>query len=323
MSIPAFAWAMERGATLKLAPADRLVLIYLADRANGALVCWPGQPSIERFTGLKNNTVRSAIRRLVEAQLIRVDAAPGLVAKYHILRPDTPANGDVVTPAKRHRVTPANGTGVAARYPRKSDGGSPPQIGIGDPLNREAEPPQMGSPTPANGTGEPSTNQVREPKTRAHAREEGSKDLSSGKKAEGTTPPTSAPPPPPPQTPTIAATQGRSDTYRDPNAPTRSSSAFLDDPSHLDALPCEIEQQVVRADVPETLGPNAANAFVHSLARNFQNNYPPRAPRLSPTEQIELCQPKPTIKPLYAPDTELRAARIALAQRAAARASPP
>ena len=93
MSAPAFAWALECGAALELLPADRLVLIYLADMANGAKVCWPGQPLIARFTGLAPNTVIAALKRLEARQLIRAEPSPGRVTRYHILRADTPANG--------------------------------------------------------------------------------------------------------------------------------------------------------------------------------------------------------------------------------------
>jgi hypothetical protein len=96
MSIPAFAWAMERGRALKLLPSERLVLIYLADMANGARVCWPGQETIVQFTGLALRTVRSAVDRLVGRGLIRVEDSPGRVMRYHILRDDTPANDDGV-----------------------------------------------------------------------------------------------------------------------------------------------------------------------------------------------------------------------------------
>lgn len=149
MSAPAFVWALERGAALKLHPSDRLVLIYLSDMANGNLICWPGQPLIERFTGLKNNTVREAIRRLTDAQLIRVETAPGKVTRYHILRSPTPANG----------------TGVEVPNPRKLDGGAPSKRQGITPANGAGAPPQIGSPTPANGTGDPLSRPKKEERT--------------------------------------------------------------------------------------------------------------------------------------------------------------
>ena len=57
--------------------ADRMVLIYLADKANGIGVCWPGQETIVRFTGLAIRTVRAAVRRLEGLHLISLEEAPG------------------------------------------------------------------------------------------------------------------------------------------------------------------------------------------------------------------------------------------------------
>ena len=286
MSVPAFAWALERGATLKLLAADRLVLIYLADLANGARVCWPGQPAIVRYTGLSAYTVLVSLKRLEARQLIRAEASPGRVTRYHILRQDTPLNGTGGPPA-----TPLDYT-VATPL---NDIGAPPKISRGHPPNLEAEPPKIVVQTPLDQGDDPTSTQVRDPKSRAHAREAG-KILSFGKKQEDT-----APPPVPPATP-------GSDDF----------NSFLEAPTPAKALPAEIEQQVIHGEVlpPEApLGPQATGAFVHSLARNFQNNYPPRAPRFSRAEQIDLCQHKSPIRPAYLPDAVLRVARMQLAER--------
>ena len=284
MSAPAFGWALERGATLKLLAADRLVLIYLADMANGERVCWPGQEKIVEFTGLALRTVRTSLHRLERMQLIRAETKDGYVTRYHILRPLTPANGTGDTQANQHRGTPANGNG------------GPRQIVPTHPGKSCAEPRQMGTLTPANGTPDPSTTQERDPRARAPARE-ASKILGFGKKQEDAAPPSTPP-----------ATPGSDDF-----------NSFLEAPSPSKALPAEIEQEVIHGEVlpPDApLGPQATGAFVHSLARNFQNNYPPRAPRLSPSEQIDLCQPKSRIRPAYLPDAVLRLARMQLAERA-------
>lgn len=124
MSIPAFGWALEQGAKLKLRPSDRLLLLFLADQANGELVCWTGQPAIEHFTGLATNTVRAAVQRLSNMQLIRVESVPGKVTKYHILRHYTPSNGDGV--ASRH--TPSNGDGAPPQNVRGGDPGPPQTV---------------------------------------------------------------------------------------------------------------------------------------------------------------------------------------------------
>jgi hypothetical protein len=178
MSIPGFAWALEQGAVLDLLPADRLVLIYLADKANGIGVCWPGQDAICRYTGLALRTVRTSIHRLAELGPITLEQAPGVATRYLINRPATPANGTGVNggnpgksaqgdPGKPAQGTPANGTGV----PRQNSTPHPGKSCI--------EPRQMARPTPANGCPEPLREPLREPKRRARgAPSEGSKSQS-------------------------------------------------------------------------------------------------------------------------------------------------
>ena len=214
MSAPAFAWALERGASLSLKPAERLVLLYLADMANGAKVCWPGQPLIVRFTGLAPNTVTVAIKRLAAMQLIRVEASPGKVARYHILRPDTPANGGV--------VAPANGGVVYEPTPAKCVV-APPQ-NVGDhPRKCDGQPPHDLRRPPPNRGDDPSYTQEVDPKRRASAPEAG-KILSFLEKQEARTPP--------PEPPTQATTAGsRHSEPEDDNPPVDPGVALavLDD----------------------------------------------------------------------------------------------
>ena len=164
MSAPAFAWAMEQGASLRLSPSERLVLLYLADKANGSRVCWPGQETIERFTGLAQKTIRAAIAGLVRAALIAVDKRPGIVTRYHILRPVTPVNGsgvdqpdpgnpsggDHANPGKMYPTTPVNGAVV-----------TPVNCDVVDPESHP-QPRYILPVTPVNRRPEPVLNQVRE-----------------------------------------------------------------------------------------------------------------------------------------------------------------
>jgi hypothetical protein len=186
MSIPAFGWALDQGARMKLRPSDRLLLLYLADQssmtAQGEMLCRAGQERIVKFTGLAPNTVRAAAERLAKAQLIRVIAAVGMVTKYVILR-GTPANGAGVTPAKRAGVTPSNGAGVA------------PQNVAHHPSTDCVEPPHGLRLTPANRAPVPSSSQDYSPKSRAPAREAGRFENSG--KQEGAAPPTAPPRPQP------------------------------------------------------------------------------------------------------------------------------
>lgn len=144
MSAPAFAWALEMGVAHKLLAADRLVLIYLADKANGERLCWPGQELVVKYTGLSPRTVVTSLQRLESAQLIRADRKDGRATRYQVMR-DTPANQQGVTPANGaspQPCTPANGAGVTPAnqqgHPCKSDGdpckpeGGPLQISRGN-----------------------------------------------------------------------------------------------------------------------------------------------------------------------------------------------
>jgi Helix-turn-helix domain len=294
MSIPAFGWALEQGVRLKLLASDRLVLIYLADLANGALVCWPGQPLIERFTGLAPNTVMVSLKRLERAQLIRAETSPGRATRYHILR----------------NVAPANGAGVAADYPPKSNRGAPangagvPPQNVGDhPRNRQAEPPHNLRPTPANGAPDPSSTQERDPKSRASARE-ASKILRFGKKQEDAAP-----------QPQAIATPGSDDF-----------NSFLEAPTPGKALPCEIEQDVIHADVPDDpldlpVDPEYVRAVVAELSHEYRMRaYPARAATASPDDQITTILPPSRPKPHHLTGPYLAAMRKQAGIRHAANA---
>jgi len=314
MSVPAFAWALERGRTLGLSPACRLVLIYLADMANGERVCWPGQETIADFTGLAVRTVRSAIHGLAELQLIRVDARSGFAARFTILRPDTPANGAEVTPShpgKMSQGAPANGAGVGEHVLPG---------GVGTSLQGGRH---ITTVTPANGADDPSYTQVRDPKRRASAPEAG-KVLKFGKKEEGGTPPPAPPPAAPPKAPVIGATTGSTQTYRLSDASDEDPGAFNAWwAAKRAAQPAAVAQQVVRGEVvPDDDNPPVDPGVALAVLANVRHAlrmraYPPRAPGMSADEQIDdLCPQRP--KAHHLPDAALRAARAELAARAAA-----
>jgi hypothetical protein len=251
--------------------------------ANGLKVCWPGQPLIERYTGLKNNTVRAAINRLAALQLIRVEGTPGKLTRYHILRPDTPANGDGGTPAKEHMVTPANGTRA------------PPQSGTGHPLNCGGGPPQKGALTPANGHTDPLSTQEEDPKRRASAPEAG-KILSFPEK-DGTPQPTTRP--------------VEFGSYLEQLRARRAQPLVVGQEV--------VRGEPVPEDDNPPVDPGVALAVLDDLKRSLRMRaYPPRAAALSADEQIAEIAPRRP-KPSYLPDAQLRAARAELAARAAAR----
>lgn len=102
MSAPAFAWALEEGRVRKLPTSDRMVLVYLADKANGILKAWPSQATIADNTGLTDRAVRISTGRLEVAGLIRIETR-GKSRLYHVLRP---VNGSAYTPELTSCDTP-------------------------------------------------------------------------------------------------------------------------------------------------------------------------------------------------------------------------
>jgi hypothetical protein len=170
MSVPTFAWALEQGVRLGLTSSERLVLLYLADKANGERVCWPGQQTIVRYTALSLRTVRVVIPALEGHGLIAVESAPGIVTRYHILCP----------------VTPVNGTGANGRHPGKRAQGNPGKTAQGTQANEHRAPRQNSTThpgksctepcailhaTPANQHTEPLVNQEENQEARVPARE--------------------------------------------------------------------------------------------------------------------------------------------------------
>lgn len=230
MSVPAFAWALEQGRSHRLSASDRIVLIYLADKANGARVCWPGQETIAEWTGLTSRTVRAALGRLAKTGLIRLEERPGKVTSYHIQREDNPE------PRKQFPgYTPAIASGV---------GGQTPAMVSGDPGNSCTPPRKLTARTPEAISAEPVLTKY-EPKKEAFQKLDG---------MEGREGKEESPPP-------------------DPNA-----ADPLDRP----------------------VDPKQFASLIGSIARGFQNNYPPRAAILDPRQQREVIEAAtpPRSKPL-------------------------
>jgi hypothetical protein len=97
MSAPHFRWAMDQGRERSLPPSERLVLMVLAERANGARLCWPSYRQIAADTGLSQRTCQSAAHRLEAIGLIRRELR-GRLMHYHILRPANGSDGDPTQP---------------------------------------------------------------------------------------------------------------------------------------------------------------------------------------------------------------------------------
>lgn len=84
---PHFAWAMDIGRELKLPTSERIVLMVLAERANGSRECWPSLPKIADDTGLSPRTVHTAVHKLEDRGLIRIENRGRGSLHYRILRP--------------------------------------------------------------------------------------------------------------------------------------------------------------------------------------------------------------------------------------------
>jgi hypothetical protein len=80
---PNVVWAFRRRG---LTASERVVLIFLADKANSALVCWPGLELIAEETELAERTVHKAVHALAAKGLIRIEAKHRQVNHYHIIR---------------------------------------------------------------------------------------------------------------------------------------------------------------------------------------------------------------------------------------------
>ena len=69
---------------LKRPPAEKAVLISLADQANDHGYCWPSIATICTRTGYTERTVQGAIQSLVSDGLVEVELRPGRSTNYRI-----------------------------------------------------------------------------------------------------------------------------------------------------------------------------------------------------------------------------------------------
>jgi DNA-binding transcriptional ArsR family regulator len=69
---------------IPLSSNERLVLLALADRCNGAGVCWPGLTDLAGRTGLSRRTIRRILRRLERHKVVVTDRRRGRTSRYHL-----------------------------------------------------------------------------------------------------------------------------------------------------------------------------------------------------------------------------------------------
>jgi hypothetical protein len=163
MSIPAFGWALEQGRHHGLTTAERMVLIYLADKANGQRFCWPGQELIAAFTGLTTRSVRVCADRLERLGLIRQEWR-GKVREYHVLRP---VDGEEDNPHRK--AVPVNNSPSSEAASHKHRKHVPTNgSDTGNPRHSHRKSTHK---TPELSSDYPLREPRREPKTREEARE--------------------------------------------------------------------------------------------------------------------------------------------------------
>src|SRR5262245_8586145 len=68
----------------------KTVLRDLADRANDTGVCWPSITTIAIDTGLHRRSVSRGLRRLEQAELVRIHLIPGRGSRYVLALPTEP-----------------------------------------------------------------------------------------------------------------------------------------------------------------------------------------------------------------------------------------
>jgi hypothetical protein len=104
MSAPAFAWALDQGRARKLTAPQRLVLVVLADRANGKRFCWPSFSQLMIDTGLARPTILAVVHALDRLGLIRIEKR-GQGHVYHVERPAEPVQNKTSYRSKSEPAT--------------------------------------------------------------------------------------------------------------------------------------------------------------------------------------------------------------------------
>jgi hypothetical protein len=94
-----------------LSPAEKLLLVRLADRADNDGRCWPSQHSLATDCGLTDRSVRDGVRSLAAKGHITIAESVGRtdkgVARFaYEVHPLTPENASAVTEENNSPVTP-------------------------------------------------------------------------------------------------------------------------------------------------------------------------------------------------------------------------
>lgn len=140
-----------------MSPAQKAVLVSLADQANDSGVCWPGIKTIERRTCLSERAVQDALRWLQATGALWRDYKQNSSSVYTV----TPQNFDPSkAPEKRSRKRGADGAPPADGAPG-ANGAPPPADGAPPPANGAPPPPQEAHQGVANGAPKSKENRNR------------------------------------------------------------------------------------------------------------------------------------------------------------------
>lgn len=142
MSNDALNWAVSQRVT----PSQKLVLLVLANRADGDWRCWPSAKKLAEESSLSDSSVLRAVKELIKAGLINVSYDSGKRNVYtltpftvtppsegHPRHCDTPVT---VTPPSHRRVTPVTVT----PHPRHCD--APTRASTDEPKEEPKENPK-------------------------------------------------------------------------------------------------------------------------------------------------------------------------------------
>lgn len=129
------AWAWQQTAT---SPAQKLVLVKLADSANDDGVCWPSLRTLERHLGMGKSSVDRHVKKLVEAGLMTVEQRNHTAGRrrsnlYRLGPPTlshpggTTSEGTLSQPERDNVVPPRAGHRTVSRTSKPANAGSRPR----------------------------------------------------------------------------------------------------------------------------------------------------------------------------------------------------
>lgn len=125
-----------------LTPTEKLVLLAIADHADGDGICWPGMRKVSEKTGFARRTVIRAVESLEASGLIVVERRRTGAGRQT-------SNRYLLQVGRSVTVSP----GAVADVTRRSDRGSPGEVTEDHTLNHSGEPPNETKPPTGDSGG--------------------------------------------------------------------------------------------------------------------------------------------------------------------------